>query len=229
MSDYLIKTRKIPPDKIQVIYNWQDEHPFTIYKSQAQNQPRPVFTFMYLGNLNKTASIHLFIHAILQGDFLSSRLVIAGNGYHKKQLQTLAGKSSFIEFCDAPKTHVPEIQDQADVLMLALPKNYAGFALPSKLIAYMFSEKPIIACVDKDSEIAQVIEKSDAGWVVPPEDLKALETTMKQILTTSADRLEAMGKNGYAFATKYFSKNINLRMLHKTLEDAIISNNANFK
>jgi glycosyltransferase involved in cell wall biosynthesis len=221
MSDYLIRTRKISSNKIQVIYNWQDEKPFTNYISQSRSQLHAFFTFMYLGNLNKTASIHLFINAILQGEFSNVRLVIAGSGYHKKQLQTLAGSNPLIEFCDAPKAKVPEIQDQSDVLLLALPKNYASFALPSKLIAYMFSKKPIIACVDVDSEIAQVIKESDSGWIVPPEDINALIMTMKQILSIPAVKLEAIGENGYKFASKYFSKNHNLRLLYTTVEDSI--------
>jgi hypothetical protein len=61
------------------------------------------------------------------------------------------------KFWDPPKSKLPEIQDQAYVLLLALPKNSDRFSLPTKLIAYMFSEKPVIACVDEDSETAHLI------------------------------------------------------------------------
>ena len=220
MSGYLVRTRKIQPDKIQVIYNWQDESPFKMYKSKAQHRSHSVFTFMYLGNLNKTASIDLFIDAFMKGRFPKARLVIAGSGYHKKHLHTLAANFSTIEFLDAPKAKVPEIQNQADVLLLALPRNYARFALPSKLIAYMFSEKPVIACVDADSEIAQVVEKSGAGWIVPPDDPVALKESMNQVISIPAGKMETMGKNGYKFATDYFSKENNLRLLHHTIESA---------
>ena len=220
MSTYLLKTRKIGPDKTQIIYNWQDEDPFAKYKAQSNSSPGSVFTFMYLGSLNQTASVHIFVKAIQQADLTNVRLVVAGDGYDKGRLKNMAKDSRSIEFWEAPKSKVPEIQDQADVLLLALPKNSARFALPSKLIAYMFSEKPVIACVDEDSEIAQVIMLSKAGWIVPADDIDSLISTMKKVINIPARNLQSMGKNGFRFASKYFSKRNNLKLLQDTIIQA---------
>jgi glycosyltransferase involved in cell wall biosynthesis len=84
----------------------------------------------------------------------------------------------------------------------------------------MFSEKPVIACVDEDSEIAQVIRMSKAGWIVPPADMESLKNTMRKVLCMPASDLQEMGKNGIRFASKYFSMKNNLRLLIDTITQA---------
>ena len=147
---------------------------------------------MFLGNLNRTAAIDVLISAFKTAEMKNSRLVIAGIGSERASLRSLAGryKNTNIEFCDAPKMRVPEIQDKADVLLLNLKKGAACFALPSKLSAYMFSAKPVIACVDKDSDTANVIEQANCGWIVPPEDSEALIKVMKTVVSVPIKDLQ---------------------------------------
>ncbi|MBI9063354.1 MAG: glycosyltransferase, partial [Marinilabiliaceae bacterium] len=143
----------------------------------------------------------------------NSRLVIAGNGSQKDYLVSLAGdlKGAHIEFWDAPMHEVPEIQAKADVLLLSLVKGAAKFALPSKLPAYMFSEKPIIACVEENSDTACILKEAHCGWIVPPEDKDAISNTM--IMTNSLPRedLKRYGQSGYDYALANFSKRRNLK------------------
>ena len=42
-------------------------------------------------------------------------------------------------------------------------------SVPSKLIAYMLAARPVIALALPHSDLAQVIEESHCGWVVPPD------------------------------------------------------------
>ena len=118
-----------------------------------------------------------------------------------------------IEFWDAPIIRVPEIQDYADVLLLTLKKDAAQFALPSKLGSYMFSAKPIIACVDEDSDTANVIKQANCGWVVPPENIVELASKMKTVVSYSKDALQGYGRNGYKYAMENFSKKENLKKI----------------
>lgn len=76
---------------------------------------------------------------------------------------------------------VPEIQDQADILLLNLGKGDTQFALPSKLSAYLFSTKPVIATLDMDSESSKLILKANCGWVLPPDNISILAETMQRV------------------------------------------------
>lgn len=77
---------------------------------------------------------------------------------------------------------VPIIQDKADVMCLPMKRGSAMFSIPSKLPAYMFSAKPILSSVDKDSDTAVCIKDAKAGWVAIPEDAKDVARCMKKQL-----------------------------------------------
>lgn len=216
MKNLLLKTRNLEEHKIDVVYNWQNEEKFIAYRNSERKEPRnSCFTFMFLGNLNRSAAIDVLISAFKVNGIKNSRLVIAGNGSERDMLLNLAHNKQGlnIEFWDAPMIRVPEIQDNADILLLTLKKDLAQFALPSKLVAYMFSAKPIIACVDEESDTANAIKQANCGWVVPPEDIVALAATMKTVASISKADLQSYGKNGFKYAMENFSKKKNLQKL----------------
>jgi glycosyltransferase involved in cell wall biosynthesis len=216
MKHLLIRTRYLKEHKISVVHNWQNEEFFIASKSfNKEEHKNELFTFMFLGSLNITAAVNVIISAFNKCNIKNSRLVIAGNGAEKDNLISLARSCDGvnIEFWDAPITEVPAIQDKADVLILNLKRNAAKFSLPSKLPAYMFSEKPIIACVEEDSDTANAIKQADCGWIVSPENTDILSKAMKIAASFPEKDLHRLGRNGFNYALKNFSKNKNLQKL----------------
>ena len=57
----------------------------------------------------------------------------------------------------APSNKVSEIQGKADVLVLSLREGVGKIALPSKIVSYMFSKKPVLAIVERDCDIEKNI------------------------------------------------------------------------
>jgi glycosyltransferase involved in cell wall biosynthesis len=213
MKELLQKTRKLGETQIEVVNNWQNEDMFLEFNNSSHVSPGTLpFTFMYLGSLSNSASIHTLISAFHKCEIANSRLIIAGDGAEKKNLIALASdlRVKNIEFWDAPLHKVPELQSKADVLLLSLKKGAAKIALPSKLPAYMFSGKPIIACVDNHSDTANAIRKAGCGWIVVPEDVDELSATMKTVRSISNEELLNYGSRGYNYALEHFSKRKNL-------------------
>ena len=216
MKTYLIKTRGLDDRKIAEVFNWQNEEKFIASNNIRRSEDKNAcFTFMFLGNLNRTAAIDILISAYQTTSIENSRLIIAGSGSQKDSLISLAASYNGIniEFWDAPMMKVPEIQFNADVLLLNLKKGAARFALPSKLPAYMFSAKPIIACVDEDSDTANAIKIANCGWIVPPEDPEALSKAMVKVSSIPKEDLNKFGRNGFTYASENFSNKINLQKL----------------
>lgn len=217
MGEYLKSTRRLADQSIQYIPNWQDERRFLADQSHFNSSIRNKneFTFMFLGSLNITAAVDKIIRAFALASIEHARLVIAGHGSEKDRLIKLAGtfKNVHIEFCDAKSDDVPYLQSSADVLLLNLRKNAARYALPSKLIAYMYSKKPIIACVDEESDSAVTVRDSGCGWIVEPENVPALSDAMKIAFLSAEDELKAKGRNGFEFAMMYFSRAVNLKAI----------------
>ncbi|NDP27137.1 MAG: glycosyltransferase family 4 protein [Flavobacterium sp.] len=224
MKSLLVKTRELEEAKVEVVFNWQNEDHFIEFrKKKVIALSNSHFTFMYLGSLNMTAAVHILIIAFSKAGLANTRLVIAGNGPERSNLMALskAYRNTNIEFWEAQKERVPEMQDQADVLLLNLSKGAAQFAMPSKLPAYLFSQKPIIASVDEDSDVARSIITANCGWVVPPENVEQLAKKMRKVTLIPSDQLKIYGENGFNFAMKDLSKKTNLQKVVSIIENSI--------
>lgn len=222
MKQFLIRSRKLDERKVEIVYNWQDEERFIAYKNNKGKENRDeLFTFMFLGNLNKTAAVDIILSAFKISNLKDSHLVIAGNGSEKCDLTAIAEsfRNVNIEFWDAPIKDVPSIQDKADVMLLNLRMGNSRFSLPSKLTAYMLSGKPIIACVEEDSETAFTIRRAKCGWISPPENPEALAEVMKKVSGLSKNTLNDFGKNGFEYALENFSKKKNIQRMTSIIKE----------
>jgi len=221
MKNLLIPTRKLTSSKIEVVYNWQDETKFLVEDENAINITDKALThFMFLGSLGPVANIDSLIKAFAKLKGENVKLTIAGEGSEKSKLQRLVQdlKENRVHFVQAPASEAGMIQATSDVLLLSLKKGAAGLALPSKLPAYMFSAKPIIATVDHDSVTANAIREAGCGWVIEPENPASLATLMQQITSMPQEELAQLGLNGRAYALQYFSKQANLSKLVSIIE-----------
>ena len=227
MRDYLAESRGIEKKCFVVIRNWQDESEFVEYRIQVQEEDAHPFTFMFMGNVGPLAGLEVVIDAFAKSSQNEARLVIAGSGSAKEQLQKRAAQwdGKDIQFWDVPFGKVPETQAQADVMLLPVRKGFAKSSIPSKLPAYMFSAKPVLASVDEDSDTAKCVMASDSGWVCLPEDANELAKKMRECVQCDHDQLVAMGQRGFDFAIREFSRKTNLEKLVAACEEVIESHN----
>ena len=224
MVDYLSKTRCIGKSHFVAIRNWQDERDFVEYAKKHSNDKKEdsTFTFMYMGNIGPLAGIEVLFDALREAQLSNVRLVVAGSGSAKQSLMEKAKsyQECLIEFWDVPAGKVPETQSKADVMCLPVKKGYAMSSIPSKLPAYMFSKKPVLASVDAESDTALCIRENHAGWVALPEDAKSVAKAMKEAYSLSSEELNKIGENGFEFAIETLSRK-NLKKLADACLEAI--------
>lgn len=219
MREYLSATRKVNANKISVVVNWQDEQEFLDYQKTAKPQEVHPFTFMYMGNIGPVAGVDLLIEAFILANMADVRLVIAGSGSMKDKLKEKAFSYKNIEFWDVPNGKVPEIQSKANCMLLPIKKGAASSSIPSKLPAYMFSAKPIIGCMDADSDTADAINQAECGWVIEPENPTRLSEMMREVYEMDAEILKKKASNAQEYGLRHYSKQTNLN----TLVDIILS------
>lgn len=216
MKRYLVETRKLKEGDISVIANWQNETDFIDFKIDEDHKSiSDNFIFMYLGNIGPVAGIEFLIECFAGAKLESAKLVVAGSGSTKKQCQNISLNylDSKIEFWDVPDGQVPKIQSIADVMLLPVKKGAALSSIPSKLPAYMFSKKPIMACVDAGSDTAETIIQAGCGWVIEPENKVQLIKLFKIVFSETEESKVEKGENGFAFAMQRFSKRANLKKI----------------
>jgi glycosyltransferase involved in cell wall biosynthesis len=221
MKEHLVKTRGLNPENVSVVINWQDESEFIAYQEKNKAKAYEKFTFMYMGNIGPVAGVDLLIDAFSKVKITDSRLVIAGSGSMKEMLKEKAKNNPNVEFWDVPNGKVPEIQAQADVMLLPIKKGAASSSIPSKLPAYMFSAKPIIGCMDEDSYTAEAIRESKGGFVIEPENAQSLTEMMAKMAAMDAAELETIGKSGQRYALEHFAKTKNLTKLVNAIESVL--------
>jgi glycosyltransferase involved in cell wall biosynthesis len=218
MISYLVKTRSIEQNKFELVRNWQDDDIF-LNCATALEEPTE-FIFMYLGNINQSAGVDILIHAFHQSKLSNAKFIIAGNGYEKQTCIEIVTelKNTSIEFCDVVPELVPKMQFLADVLLLPLRKGIAKTATPSKLTAYLFSAKPILASVDNDSDVANIINEATCGYLAEPENIQSIIAGMNYLYYKDRLQLREMGSNGKDFALANLSRKINLTKVVNIIE-----------
>lgn len=221
MISYLSKTRKVERSKFELVRNWQDDERFLNFIPKQDHQS--FFTFMYVGSISPSAGVEMLIYAFHKANLKYSKLLIVGNGSEKENCLEIAGEfnNRNIEFSEVVPEEVAKMQSKADVLLLPLKKGISGTATPSKLTAYLFSAKPIIACVEKGSDVANILNEADCGFVVEPENVDAIAMSMKETYAMEKRELEKRGDNGKDYAILHLSKETNLSKITAVIENII--------
>lgn len=230
MASTFVETRGINSEKIEIIYNWINEYEYLRHRELPSTRGKKKecykqFTFMYLGNIGPVAGVDFLIRSFSEAHFRGALLAIAGSGSRKKECVKLAEslKDANIKFWNVPSGKVTETLKKADVLILPTKKGAAMSSIPSKLMAYMFSGKPIIACVDTASDTAYSVKQANCGWIIPSENSELLTKAMKTAAAMPESKLQRIGGNGFNYAMKNFSKKNNLQKLVRIIIESSLS------
>jgi len=214
MKTHLAHTRSLEEDCIKIVYNWQN-----IKKAAARSKENELFTFVYLGSLSPSAQIESIIEGFGVLNNSNAKLIIAGSGSDEEKLKKIAENypDAQIEFTLAPSDKVAEIQAKADVLVLSLREGVGKIALPSKLVSYMFSKKPILAIVESDCDIEKIILDADCGWVVKQNQQEEIKNKMSELIKTDSKLLLEKGERSEVYAIQNLSREVNLEKLSKII------------
>ena len=77
--------------------------------------------------------------------------------------------------------------------------------IPSKLLTYMSSGRPVVAAVSGRSEAARQVRRADCGALLPAESPDALLCGINELRRAPALR-QRLGRNGRAYAEAHFTK-----------------------
>ena len=134
----------------------------------------------------------------------------------KKQLQNVTFMSGQL------REKVSNFYHLADVCLVPL-SNVPGLStfIPSKMFEIMGCGKPIIAALRGES--ADILTKSSASLVIPPENPEELISAIKE-LKNDSDRCRRMGQNGRSFVENHYDRKILARKYLTILERVITSN-----
>lgn len=228
MRDRLVE-RGVPASRISVIYNWADEAvtrpmaPTGRLRSQL-GLASDDFIFLYAGNHGYAQRLDTWVNAMSQVEDLKRvHLVLMGQGSEREGLARLVAERGLpnVHLLEAvPREEVSEISADADALVISLADEpLFQITLPGKTQASLALGKPIVASGAGD--LRRVIEKSGAGWVVPPESPDAVARAIRLALTESSEGLANRGLSGLSFYRRCMSQAIGEQAISEVLRAAL--------
>ena len=198
------------PGKIRVIPNFIDTD--WIRPGERENAYRREFglegktVVMYAGNIGLSQSLDLVLAAATQlAHDPDVAFVINGGGSARPGLEAAAAGLPNVRFVDMqPKARLPEVAAAADIHVVPLRTGLARSSVPSKLYTILAAGRPVVASVDRGTEVARTVTAAGAGLAVPPDDPEAFTKAITE-LVQRPDDARAMGAAGRRFVERWAS------------------------
>jgi len=226
-----ILSKGVPVEKTVIVPNWID------LESQVKATPceeflnrcplvRDRLIVAYAGNIGKKQGVDVLVDlAVRASGNTRFYFYIVGDGADRPRLeQIVRGKKlSNLEF--RPFLGVADYRrflDLIDIVFVAQRSGVGNIFFPSKLLGIMAQRKPLLVSADLDSELGQVIQRSNAGIVVPFGDIGALEHVLSVV---QADQrcLGTMGENGWK-QVQLFDRKVVLSRYEETMRTLVRRN-----
>jgi glycosyltransferase involved in cell wall biosynthesis len=203
--------RGVPPEKIEVIYNWSDEKALRLPGASHARDfgMADRFNVVFAGNMGKAQALDAVIRAAKRVESVNARIqfVFVGGGVEVNNLKKLALelRATNVRFLPhMPMNEVGNVLAAADVLLVHLKDEpLFEITIPSKTQAYMSVGKPVLMGVKGDA--AQLIGATGAGRLALPEDEASLADVVLDMAQLPSTALAEMGSRGAAFYAQHLS------------------------
>lgn len=204
--------RGIPSEKISVIPNgantdlYQPQPPQPELRQQL-GIPADAFVVVYTGLHGLAHGLETAVSAaeLLQNEEVF--FLFVGNGPRREAVMALAAEKQLTNtiFHQAvPEIDLPAFIGVGDIGLDTRRKvAITADALPVKMFTYMACARPVLLAIE--GEGIKVIEASQAGIAVPPEDAAALAQAILALRDDPA-QCEMYGQHGRAYVTTHFSR-----------------------
>jgi colanic acid biosynthesis glycosyl transferase WcaI len=216
-SEYV--QRLVPGTQVAVIPNWVDTD---LMRPRETAEDPSIATFraggefvvQYAGNMGFVQNLEVVVLAAecLQED-PNIRFVFIGEGNAKKALEDLVhrrGLANCVFLPLQPLESVPSVYNACDLGIIPLKPGAARIAVPSKTWNYLAVGRPVVACVEEDSPLADAIRESKSGSIVPPSDPQRLAQVILEY-KNAPERARLEGRQGRDYVETHLSSQIIIR------------------
>jgi glycosyltransferase involved in cell wall biosynthesis len=208
-----------PGTPLHQFITWTDMDTFKAI--QREKLPSQTHDLIYVGVLIPRKGVHFLLDAFARvvPEYADSHLWLVGSADNPEYTSQLKAQVERLKVSNRV-TFVGRVE-QVELARylgrcraLVLPSSSEG--LPRVVVEAMLAAMPVVAtCV---SGIPDVIQDSVNGYLVPPENVDALETALRKVMQNSD--VDKMGKQARDFAAQYFSTDTYMEGYRRLFEDA---------
>ncbi|MBH0156615.1 glycosyltransferase family 4 protein [Fictibacillus sp. 5RED26] len=230
MSETLKKRfgNKNVPDHV-VINNWTNEDeilPLDKSESNIQqfleyNNLENKFIIMYSGNIGLYYDLENIIK--VTETFRGNKDIVflfIGEGAVKSKMESFVkvqgiNNVHFLPY--QPKDFIKYSLNAADVHLVVNQKGIKGVSVPSKIYGVMAAGKPILGVLEQGSEAQMLIDNSDSGVVVEPQDYKGIIKAIQYLYNMDKGELKSKGMNGRNYLDENLKREISINKYRELL------------
>lgn len=205
--------RGVPAGKIAVIHNWCAEaeigSPVISEERRRALGFHGRFNIVFAGNMGSAQALDSVLEAaaLALARVPAAQFVFIGSGIDADRLAGLTrtrGLTNVVFLPRRPYSEIGEVLVQADVLLVHLAdRPLFRITTPSKIQAYLYMGRPILAAVRGDA--ADLVQRAGAGLVCAPESPEQLCNAVLTLSRLSRHELDAMGERGRTFYDRELS------------------------
>lgn len=214
-------------EKIDVIYNWADTinlHHVKKSENALMDElgiDKSKFIVSYAGDIGLFQGWDVILESaiILKEQNDEIQFVLIGSGSYKERLLERLEKEQITNVQVLPlqpASRLSEIYSVGDMELVPIEKGITQMALPSKTGVIMSCGSPILALVDKDSEIEKIIKDHNIGVAIEHGSAKKLADAILYCYEHKND-LDEWGKNARAFSLDNYSRKIQTKKYYDVL------------
>lgn len=184
--------KKVPSSFIS---NWaSDKEVYPVDRAQALEEfgveAQGKVVFQFFGNLGRVQGIDNILKAILLVRSNNAVFVFLGDGVMEDKVRKFVADHPEINIY-YPGSVSMENNNTAlsacDVAFVTLAEGMKGLGVPSKAYFTMAADRPILAVMDEDAEIARVVKEEKIGWHCEPSEPVALARMIDSICAENGD------------------------------------------
>gem|GEM_PF-738251 len=201
-------------DRVRYVPNWVDENDVVPMQRSDSEILRKLgwdredkVVFQFFGNLGRLQGIDNILAAIRLIKHPNAAFLFIGSGAKADAvMEFIASYSSSNVVYLGPLEQAQKNQGLAacDVALITLEKGMAGLGVPSKAYFSMAADKPLLAVMESESEIARTVGEHQIGWVCVPGNPAALA----QLIDHICDQVQPvpLGRSRDVFEHHYAEK-----------------------
>lgn len=201
-----LRDKGVAAERVRLFPNWVDcaaMHPISHSNSLRHSFgiPDDKCVALYAGNIGAKQGLEMVVECAARlrpEDNL--HFVICGRGAGYQKLYEVSRGCDHLQWLDVqPADRFNYLMNAADIHLLPQRNDAADLVMPSKLTGMLATGRPVVACANEGTQIAEVVD--GCGIVVPPEDPSRFMDAIKT-LAKDKELRDALGENARDYALK---------------------------
>lgn len=197
--------------QLEVLDNWGSASDSQNIEVLDHNPlPDDLINIIYGGNMADAQDLYTLLKK-LDDSIMDNKamLTLIGAGHQLEKIQQLMKEKRFknVQLLKEVKQETYlSILKKADIGLVSLNSRLKSNNFPLKMMGYIQQAKPILASVNRDNEIIDIIEKNDVGVVFLAGDKNALNNNLS-LMISNKQKLKQQGINALKLFEQRFTVN----------------------